>query len=74
MFNWFKKEKPFGGLGGFGGGTSGLVFNFRINSSQLVEMLIVVNLLTRKRLCFHHTFTTTNTSQTFEVLNFFINL
>ena len=25
MFNWFKKEKPFGGFGGFGGGGLGLL-------------------------------------------------
>ena len=69
MFNWFKKEKPFGGLGGFGGGTSGLAFaggsstqatGGNVNSGEAYEP---------GNGYAYHTFTTTNTPQTFEVLS-----
>jgi hypothetical protein len=33
MFNWYKKEKPFAGFAGFGGGSTGLGFSSRITAS-----------------------------------------
>ena len=50
MFNWFKKEKPFGGLGGFGGGTSGLAFAGGVGTQPTGGNVNSGEILTRKRL------------------------